>query len=82
MPLHEFLWSARAIQKVEDNGLTVEEVEYAVLTSHRTDRSRSSGRKMYFGCTPAGEEIAVPFDEFDAVVIQVVTAYRIGGGDL
>ena len=29
MPYHEFFWTRRAVQKVLDNGLTVDEVEYA-----------------------------------------------------
>jgi hypothetical protein len=78
MPHHEFFWTARSIQKVEDNGLTIEEVEYAVRNAYDRARSRSSHRRMYFGETPSGDEIAVPYDELDVVLIQVVTAYKVG----
>ena len=77
MPHHEFLWTERAIQKVQDNGLTVQEVEYAVRNAARRDISRSSHRPLYFGRTPSGERICVPFDEIEAVVIAPVTAFRI-----
>lgn len=77
MPHHEFFWTERAIQKVQDNGLTVPEVEYAVRNSTRRDLSESSHRPLYIGWTPSGERICVPFEEIDAVVISPVTAFRI-----
>jgi hypothetical protein len=76
MPHHEFLWTDRAIEKVEDNGLTVEEVEYAVRNAYRREESRNSPRDVFLGFTPSGERICVPFDEVDAVVIAPVTAFK------
>jgi uncharacterized DUF497 family protein len=77
VPYHEFLWLDWNIQKISDNGLTVAEVEYVVLNAREQVESRSSGRNMYIGLTPSGDLIAVPFEELDAVLIQVVTAFKI-----
>jgi uncharacterized DUF497 family protein len=77
MPHHEFLWTRRAIEKVEDNGLTIQDVEYAVCNAFIREKSRNSDREVFIGDTPSGERICVPFDEVDAVVIAPVTAYRI-----
>lgn len=77
MPFHEFFWTAIAIQKIEDNGLTVDDVEFAVLRTRYLDKSRSSGRPAYKGRIPSGEWISVAFEFVDAVVISVVTAYHI-----
>jgi uncharacterized DUF497 family protein len=77
MPYHEFFWTERAEQKVEDNGLSVEEVEYAVLHSHESTRSNSSGRPAYVGELPDGRGILVIYDEIDELMISVITAVRI-----
>ncbi len=49
MPYHEFLWLDVAIRKIRDNGLTVEEVEHAVLRARLAVISDSSGRPGYKG---------------------------------
>lgn len=79
MPYHEFLWMARAITKVADNGLTIEDVEFAVLNAFSEDISRSTGRPIYLGETPDGRVICVVYDSVDETQIAVVTAYVIAG---
>jgi hypothetical protein len=78
MPYHEFFWTERAIEKVAEHGLTVDDVEHAVLSTNRKSaRSRSSGLPTYTGRTRAGELIFVVFEKLDAVQIMVVTAYPV-----
>lgn len=77
MPYREFFWTVRALQKIEDNGLTVADVEHAVLcSSGPAEVSRSSGRLTYSGPTISGETVFVVFEELDAVQIMVITAFR------
>jgi hypothetical protein len=68
MPYHEFLWLDVAIRKIRDNGLTVEEVEHAVLRARLAVISDSSGRPGYKGRTPSGEVIFVAFEVIDPVL--------------
>jgi hypothetical protein len=77
MPYHEFHWAARAIQKIVDNGLTAEEVEYAVLNAHESTRSNTTGRPAYVGELGDGRGLFVVYEKIDATKIAVVTAYMI-----
>ena len=65
---------------VEGHGLTREEVE-EVLQNEDSDIevSRSSGRPTAFGWTPAGERLAVVFEEMsdDPRMGYPITAYRV-----
>ena len=65
------------IQKVENNGLTVTEVEYAVRNANRREFSRTSHQPVYIVRTPSGQLVCVPFEEVDAVVLAPVTAFVI-----
>lgn len=77
MPYHEFHWTERAEQKIHDNGLTVEDVEFAVLHARESTRSNSSGRPAYIGEAPEGSGILVIYDRIDELTISVITAVRI-----
>lgn len=77
MPYHEFFWTERARQKLLDNGLSVDEVEFAVLNARKRTISESSGRPAYIGETPSGAVLFVAFEVIDAVTISVVTAFTI-----
>ena len=79
MPYHEFFWTRRAVQKVLDNGLTVDEIEYAVLNARKRTVSDSSGRPAYIGESPSGDLLFIAFEALDPVLISIVTAFRIGG---
>jgi uncharacterized DUF497 family protein len=79
MPYHEFVWTERAIDKIDQHGLTVAEVEYAVLRCRGPKQaSRDSGLPLYIGRTQDGTQIVVVFEELHATQIVVVTAYPIG----
>jgi uncharacterized DUF497 family protein len=81
MPYHEFFWTERALEKIAEHGLTVADVEYAVLKTRRSPRaSRSSRLPTYTGRTPSGELILVVFERVDATQIMVITAYPIENG--
>jgi hypothetical protein len=77
MPHHEFLWTARTIEKIEDNGLTVEEVEYSVLNAHESTKSNRSGQPAYIGELVDGRGVFVVYEKIDATKIAVVTAFKI-----
>lgn len=76
MPHHEFFWTARAIQKIGDNDLTVDEVEYAVLNAKKAGWSDNGNRPAYTGLTPSGELVFIPFEYIDELTIQVITAFK------
>lgn len=80
MPYHEFLWIPRAIEKVTDNGLSVEDVEFVVHQAFSEDVSRTSGRPIYLGETSDGRVVCVVYDAVVEVLISVVTAYVIAEG--
>lgn len=77
MPYHEFFWTDVAVEKVERNGLSLSEVEQAVIGANAAETSRSSGRKLYRGEIDPGDIIIVVFEEIDELTIRVVTAFRI-----
>lgn len=78
MPYHEFFWTRRAVQKVLDNGHTVDEVEFVVLNARKRTVSDTSGRPAYIGASPSGDRLFVAFEMLDPVLISVVTAFKIG----
>jgi len=52
------------VQRIAENGVTVEEVEDVLYGQRtRTGRSRSSGRPQAFGWTSTGKFITVIWDE-------------------
>jgi hypothetical protein len=77
MPYHEFFWTERALEKLTDNGLSREEVEFAVEHADYDGFYRSSGRPVYAGPAPDGRRNLVVYAEIDAVLISVVTAFEI-----
>lgn len=64
-------------EHIAEHGLDAEEVEHVLMHPEKREVSRSSGRQMVFGHTPAGEYIAVAYEELDDVTVYPITAYRV-----
>jgi hypothetical protein len=81
MPYHEFFWTRRAVQKVQDNNLTTQDVEFAVLKGRDRGFSRVSGLPLYLGRSRDGRKVIVVFQKIDATQIAVVTAFVVKRDD-
>ncbi len=82
MPIIDIIWdlpddSDGNIQHIAEQGLVPSDVEYVLNHPKRRLKSRSSGRPIVFGRTPAGEEIAVIYEEIDDGTVYPVTAYPV-----
>jgi uncharacterized DUF497 family protein len=64
-------------EHVAEHGLDLEDVEYVLKNPQKHDASRSSARSMIFGYTPAGEYIAVVYEELDEDTVYPITAYPL-----
>ena len=62
---------------VAEHGLDPEEVEHVLMAPEKFKVSRSSGRPMVFGHTPAGEYVVVIYEELDDDTVYPVTAYPV-----
>jgi uncharacterized DUF497 family protein len=62
---------------VADHGLDIDEVEHVLKNPTEYSTSRRSGRPMIFGYTPAGEYIAVVYEELDEETVYPLTAFPI-----
>ena len=65
------------VQHIAAHNLTKEDVEEVLESSVDTDISRSSGRPMAFGETPAGLYILVVYEEVDDSTVYPITAYEV-----
>jgi hypothetical protein len=68
------------IRHIEENGLTVEEVEDVLLNPDNDEAlSRSSGRPITFGWTSTGRHVAVIWETVndDPRMVMVRTAYEV-----
>ena len=64
-------------EHVADHGLDLEEIEHVLKHPEKCKVSRSSGRFIVFGYTPAGEYVAVVYEELDEDTVYPVTAYPV-----
>ena len=64
-------------EHVAEHGLDLEEVEHVLRNPEKYKVSRSRGRPLLFGHTPAGEYIAVVYEELDEDTVYPVTAFPI-----
>jgi hypothetical protein len=60
-----------------DNGLTPEEVNEVLMDPIESGMSRSSGRPIVFGYTPAGRYICVVYEEIDEMTLYPITAFEV-----
>lgn len=75
MPWVEFIWTETALAKIAANHVTQEEAEQVVREARTVRTSRSSGRPLIIGYTPAGRRIAVVFERIDGLTVQPITAF-------
>lgn len=72
-----FIWTDRAMQKIADRDITLEEVEEIISHPDRTDVSRTTGRPIAIGETSNGRTLLCVYEEIDGNTIQPITAYEI-----
>jgi hypothetical protein len=76
MPKFEFDWTPRALQKLEDNGVTREDFEQVVLKARRIEYSRSSGHPACRGRLGSRVLFCV-FENIDGWRVRPITAFCI-----
>ncbi len=66
------------VQHIARHGLTVTDVE-GVLRDRESDLSfsKSTGRPVAFGFTPAGRYVMVAFELIDDLTVYPITAYEV-----
>jgi len=64
-------------EHVAEHGLDLEEVEYVLRNPEKHAVSQRSARSIVFGYTPAGEYIAVIYEELDEETVYPITAYPL-----
>ena len=82
MPVIDIIWDLPDdpdgnVQHIAQHGLVPSDVEYVLNQPKRRSKSRSSGRPMVFGRTPAGEDIVVIYEDIDDSTVYPVTAYLV-----
>jgi len=81
MPYYvQILWNdepGENIDKVNQHGLSVVDVEYVLENPEGSGTSRSSGRPFVVGTTPDGDYIMVIYDMIDEDTLSPVTAFSI-----
>jgi len=65
------------IAHIEEQGLTVADVEHVLANYDSEGVSRSSGQPCVFGRTPDGTYIIVVFELVDKNTMYPVTAYEV-----
>lgn len=81
MPYYDIIWNPEPggnVDHIAEHDLTPDEVEAVLLQPLARDISRSSGRPMVYGFTPAGRYIVVVYEEIDDRTWYPVTAYEVG----
>lgn len=77
MPFEEVVWTDRAIRKIAEHGVTMDEVEQALANPQRQGRSASSSLPYTMGVTNARRWLVVIYERVDAITICPVTAYGL-----
>jgi hypothetical protein len=82
MPVIDIIWDLPDdpdgnVQHIAQHGLVPSDVEYVLNHPKRHAKSRSSGRPIAFGRTPAGEDIVVIYEDIDDSTVYPVTAYPV-----
>ncbi len=73
---HVFLWDGLNDEHVAEHGVSTDEFEYVVLHADQVDLSRSSGRPIAFGTTPAGRSLVCVYEIIDDIYCYPITAYE------
>lgn len=70
-------WEAEGnVEHIEENDLSVGEVDHVLRNRDAVGISRSSGRPCVFGYTPDGRYVVVVYEQVDDAIYPV-TAYEI-----
>ena len=77
MPWEHVIWTEDALRKIEEHGVTVEEVEWVLEHPNRRERSRSSGLPLVKGRTSRGRRLCVIYVRLDTITVEPITAYPL-----
>ena len=80
MPWFDIIWDdgpGGNMAHLAEHGVTPEEAEEILTRSAKVERSRSSGRRIAFGRTRAGRNLAVVYEQIDDVTVLPVTAFDL-----
>lgn len=77
MPWLDFVWSDVVIAKIEERGITLDEVQELVefASDRDIESSYRTGLPLIRGEVSTGRYLVVVFTWVDAITIRVVTAY-------
>jgi uncharacterized DUF497 family protein len=65
------------LAKVQEHGLTADDVEGVLFNPESSGTSRRSGRPLAFGRVADGRAICVVYLQIDAITVQPVTAFVV-----
>jgi uncharacterized DUF497 family protein len=77
MAFYFFIWTDRAMEKISERDISIEEVEEIISHPDRTGISRTSGRPIAVGETSSGRTLLCVYEEIDGTTIQPITAFEI-----
>jgi uncharacterized DUF497 family protein len=73
----EVLWTDANRRHIAEHGIHVAEVEHVLRHPLQTTVSRTTGRPVAVGLTPAGRGVLVVYDWLDDVTVYPITAYDV-----
>jgi hypothetical protein len=76
MPRFLFFWTPINVQKLEDHGLTTDDVEHVIQNPYRKRESRSSGDHLAEGYTESGQWIVCIYRMLDPDMVEPITAFE------
>ncbi len=75
MPFFFFIWDGESERHLSDHGGSPEEFEQVVCNPDFVDVSRTTGRPIAFGMTPAGRYLACIYELLDDETVCAITAF-------
>lgn len=76
MPFFLFQWDDENEVHLAEHGVTRDEFADVVCDPDHVEISRSSGRPIAFGYTPAGKYLACVYELLDETTVYAVTAFE------
>ncbi|HUQ68690.1 MAG TPA: hypothetical protein VM165_04155 [Planctomycetaceae bacterium] len=73
----EFLWLESVLEKLDDRGLSTEDVEEVIRHPVAQDYSQSTGRPVAFGYTSDDRYFMAVYETIDEFTVQPFSAYVV-----
>ena len=77
MPFFFFIWTDRAVQKIGDRDISIDDVEEIISQPDSREISRSTGHPVAIGQTAAGRTLVCVYQHIDGDTVQPITAFEI-----